>query len=61
LFKYAENNIISEMKVSTLAQRGIGVKILAGLTIFLFLTLIFGLGYIFGRDWTPAPILIEKR
>ncbi|HUY69615.1 MAG TPA: hypothetical protein VMU70_01155 [Candidatus Tyrphobacter sp.] len=49
------------MKVSTLAQKGIGVKILAGLTIFLFLTLIFGLGYIFGRDWTPTPILIEKR
>jgi len=28
--------------------------------VFLIALLTFGIGYIIGRDWTPAPIVIEN-
>lgn len=31
-----------------------------GILVFLISLLSFGIGYIIGRDWTPAPIIIEK-
>lgn len=31
-----------------------------GLLIFFITLLIFGIGYILGRDWTPTPIIIEQ-
>jgi len=31
-----------------------------GIFVFLISLLSFGIGYIAGRDWTPAPIVIEK-
>ncbi len=31
-----------------------------GALIFLITLLSFGVGYLAGRDWTPAPIVIEK-
>ena len=31
-----------------------------GIFIFLVFLLAFGLGYIIGRDWNPAPIVIEQ-
>ncbi len=31
-----------------------------GILIFLIALLSFGVGYIIGRDWTPAPIIIEN-
>ena len=31
-----------------------------GLAVFLISLLSFGIGYIFGRDLTPAPIIIEN-
>jgi hypothetical protein len=31
-----------------------------GILVFLISLLSFGIGYIAGRDWTPAPIVIEK-
>ncbi len=31
-----------------------------GVLVFLTSLLSFGIGYIAGRDWTPAPIIIEK-
>jgi len=31
-----------------------------GILVFLITLLSFGIGYLIGRDWTPAPIIIEK-
>ena len=31
-----------------------------GILVFLITLLSFGIGYLVGRDWTPAPIVIEK-
>lgn len=31
-----------------------------GLIVFLISLLSFGIGYIFGRDFNPAPIIIEQ-
>jgi len=31
-----------------------------GIFIFLIALFAFGLGYIIGRDWNPAPIVIEQ-
>ena len=31
-----------------------------GILVFLITLLSFGTGYLIGRDWTPAPIVIEK-
>ena len=31
-----------------------------GLLVFLITLASFGIGYLVGRDWTPAPIVIEK-
>ncbi|MBI2012967.1 MAG: hypothetical protein HYS88_00740 [Candidatus Colwellbacteria bacterium] len=31
-----------------------------GILVFLITFLGFGIGYLIGRDWTPAPIVIEK-
>jgi hypothetical protein len=31
-----------------------------GVLVFLMSLAAFGVGYIAGRDWTPAPIVIEK-
>ncbi len=31
-----------------------------GVVIFFFVFLAFGIGYLIGRDWSPAPIVIEK-
>ena len=31
-----------------------------GILVFLITLLSFGIGYLVGRDWTPAPIIIEK-
>jgi hypothetical protein len=30
-----------------------------GLFIFLLVLLSFGTGYLIGRDWTPAPIIVD--
>jgi hypothetical protein len=35
-------------------------EVKAGILIFLMALLIFGIGYLLGRDWTVAPIIIEK-
>jgi len=31
-----------------------------GALVFLIALLSFGIGYVIGRDWTPAPIIIEQ-
>lgn len=31
-----------------------------GILVFLITLASFGIGYLIGRDWTPAPIVIEK-
>ena len=31
-----------------------------GVLVFLITLASFGIGYLVGRDWTPAPIVIEK-
>ncbi len=31
-----------------------------GILVFLITLLSFGIGYLVGRDWTPAPIVIQK-
>ncbi len=31
-----------------------------GILVFLITLLSFGIGYLVGRDWTPASIVIEK-
>ncbi|MBI3088678.1 MAG: hypothetical protein HYY99_00215 [Candidatus Colwellbacteria bacterium] len=31
-----------------------------GFLVFLITLVSFGIGYLIGRDWTPAPIVIEK-
>ena len=31
-----------------------------GILVFLITLLSFGIGYLVGRDWFPAPIVIEK-
>lgn len=31
-----------------------------GFFVFLITLLSFGIGYLVGRDWSPAPIVIEK-
>ncbi len=48
------------MKLSILKERLNEPHIKMGILIFLIAFLSFGTGYIMGRDWTPAPIIIEQ-